>query len=216
MIGSTARWALLSLALGTMGGPVATAQHGAPDSSNDPVSVGGGVRPGDVIRVWIWREQAYSGDFPVGARGEVVLPLLGEVEVPGKSADQLTDSLQRAYRKYLNNPSIQVTVLRRVAVQGEVAKPGLYPADATITVSDLISLAGGVTGNGNQKKIQLVRQGRVLVSGLGPGTVLETSPVQSGDEVYVPQKSWLARNGGVFLWGAVTAAAALVVHVLTQ
>ena len=135
---------------------------------------------------------------------------------PGKTAEQLSDTLRDAYRRYLNNPSIQVTVLRRVAVQGEVVKPGLYPADATITVGDLISLAGGVTANGNQTKIQLVRGGNVIVSGLGPGTVLQRSPVQPGDEVFVPQKSWLARNSGTLLWGAVTAAAALTVHFVTQ
>ncbi len=186
------------------------------DRSGDTAAVTQGVRPGDVIRVWIWREQDYSGEFPVDARGMVVLPLLGEVAVPGRTAEALSDSLREAYRKYLNNPSIQVTVLRRIAVQGEVAKPGLYPADATITIGDLISLAGGVTQNGNRKKIQLVRNSKVMVSGLGPGTVLQQSPAQSGDQVFVPQKSWLARNSSIFLYGLVSVGAALVVHYVTQ
>ena len=40
--------------------------------------------------------------------------------------------------------------------------------------------------------------------------------VQSGDQVYVPQKSWLARNGGIFLWGWASVGVALLVHALTQ
>src|SRR5688572_25073889 len=156
----------------------AAAQDGDSTAPASSVSLPG-VRPGDVIRVWIWREKDYSGEFPVEARGVVVLPLLGEISVPGKTAEALADTLRKAYRKYLNNPSIQVTVLRRIAVQGEVVKPGLYPADATITVGELIALAGGVTPGGNPKKIRLVREGRVIVSGLGPGTVLQQSPVQS-------------------------------------
>jgi polysaccharide export outer membrane protein len=194
-----------------------SAQHASTSSvAHDSTEATAGVRPGDVIRLWVWREESYSGEFAVDARGWVVLPLLGEVMVPGKTAEQLADTLRDAYRKYLNNRSIQVTVLRRVAVQGEVAKPGLYPADATITISDLISLAGGVTQHGNQKKIRLVRGGRVIVSGLGPGTVLQRSPVESGDQVYVPQKSWLARNSSTFLWGGITVAGAVLVRYLTQ
>ncbi len=208
---------MVSVLLGVLwAAPLAAQQTPAPAPAPDPVAVTAGVRPGDVIRVWIWREQDYSGEFPVDARGTAVLPLLGEVRVPGKTAEQLSDTLHDAYRKYLKNPSIQVTVLRRVSVQGEVVKPGLYPADATITVGDLVSLAGGVTQNANRDKIRLVRDGKVIVSGLGPGTVLQRSPVQSGDEVYVPQKGWLARNGSVFLYGGVSAAAALAVHFITQ
>src|SRR6266513_2037417 len=104
----------VSVLLGVLWAAPLSGQH---SSAPDPVAVTAGVRPGDVIRVWIWREQDYSGEFPVDARGTAVLPLLGEVRVPGKTAEQLADTLHEAYRKYLKNPSIQVTVLRRVSVQ---------------------------------------------------------------------------------------------------
>jgi polysaccharide export outer membrane protein len=146
--------------------------------TNDPSEVTPGVRPGDMIRVWVWREKDYSGDFPVDARGTVTLPVLGEIGVSGRTAEQLTDTLREAYRKYLNNPSIDVTVLRRVVVQGEVVRPGLYPADATISIGELIALAGGVTPNGNRSRVELLRNGQVLVTGLGPGAVLQRSPIQ--------------------------------------
>ena len=184
--------------------------------TQDPSPAVSGVRPGDIVRVWVWRETDYSGEFPVDARGRVVLPLLGEIAVQGRTAETLTDSLSGAYRQYLKNPSIQITVLRRVAVSGEVAKPGLYPADATISVGELISLAGGVTTAGNQKKIQLLRDGRVIVSGLGPGTPLQRSPVQSGDQVFVPQRSWVSRNGGAFLYGGISVASAVIVALIVR
>ncbi len=164
----------------------------------------------------MWREPDYSGEFQVDARGRVVLPLLGELGVRGSTAETLTDSLRTAYRVYLKNPSIEITVLRRVAVSGEVGRPGLYPVDATISIGELISLAGGVTSAGNQKKIQLVRDGQVIVSGLGPGTVLQRSPVQSGDQVFVPQRSWMSRNGGAFLYGAISVTSAVLVAILVR
>jgi len=182
----------------------------------DPLATGAGVRPGDVIKVWVWREPDYTGDFPVDARGRVVLPHLGEIMVRGRTAETLADSLRTAYRVFLRNPSIEITVLRRVAVSGEVAKPGLYPADATISIGELISLAGGVTSTGNAKKIQLMRDGRVIVSELGPGTVLQRSPVQSGDQIFVPQRSWVSRNGQVFVYGAISITSAVLVAVLVR
>lgn len=164
----------------------------------------------------MWREQDYSGDFTVDSRGIVTVPLLGQVVVRGKSAEWVSDSLRHAYQQFLKNPSIEITILRRIAVSGEVAKPGLYPADATITIGELVALAGGVTPMGDQKKVELLRDGRIIISGLGPGTVLQNSAVQSGDQVFVPQRSWFSRNGGVFLYGAISVTSAVIVALLVR
>ena len=207
---------VVGLSLLCLSVPAGAQRPGRATAPSDPAEVSPGVRPGDIIRLWVWREKDYSGEFPVDARGTVVLPVLGEMTVSGHTAEQLSDSLREAYRKYLNNPSIEVTVLRRVAVQGEVVRPGLYPADATISIAELITLAGGVTPNGNQKKIELLRNGRVLVSGLGPGAVLQRSPVQSGDAIFVPQKGWFSRNGQIFLYGGVSLAAAVLARLIVK
>jgi len=191
----------------------AAAQQPAPPEADSPSR---GVRAGDVINVWIWRERDLSGEFPVDARGRVVLPLLGEVVAAGKGAEALADELRTAYRRYLSNPSIQVTVLRRIAVQGQVARPGFYPVDATVTVANVIALAGGVGGGGDARKIQLVRGGRVIVTSLGPQTVLEQSAVQSGDEIFVPERSWLARNSSTLLWAGLSVVTAVVATNLTR
>ena len=164
----------------------------------------------------MWREQDYSGDFAVDSRGVVTVPLLGQISVRGRQAEWISDSLRRAYQQFLKNPSIEITVLRRVAVSGEVAKPGLYPADATISIGELIALAGGVTPAGNQKKVELLRDGRIIISGLGPGTVLQNSQVQSGDQVFVPQRSWFSRNGGAFLYGGISVVSAVIVALLVR
>ncbi len=69
---------MVSVLLGVLWAAPLAAQQTAPAvPAPDPVAVTAGVRPGDVIRVWIWREQDYSGEFPVDARGTAVLPLLG-------------------------------------------------------------------------------------------------------------------------------------------
>jgi polysaccharide export outer membrane protein len=188
----------------------------SPPPRQDPPPAVSGVRPGDVVQVKVWREQDYSGDFTVDSRGIVTVPLLGQIAVRGRAAEWVSDSLRHAYQAFLKNPSIEITVLRRIAVSGEVAKPGLYPADATITIGDLIALAGGVTSSGNQKRVELLRDGRIIISGLGPGTVLQNSQVQSGDQIFVPQRSWFSRNGGAFLYGGISVASAVIVALLVR
>jgi protein involved in polysaccharide export with SLBB domain len=207
---------ILSLTLLSLALPVRAQTPEMSASSNNPTEMTPGVRPGDMIRLWVWREKDYSGDFPVDARGRVTLPVLGEITVSGHTAEQLTDTLREAYRKYLNNPSIDVTVLRRVVIQGEVVKPGLYPADATISIGELIALAGGVTQNGNRSRVDLLRNGRVLETRLGPGAVLQRSPIQSGDVIVVPQKSWFSRNGQIFLYGGVSLATAVLARLIVK
>ncbi len=164
----------------------------------------------------MWREQDYSGEFTVDSRGIVTVPLLGQIAVRGKPAEWISDSLRHAYGQYLKNPSIEIAVLRRIAVTGEVVKPGLYPADATISVSELIALAGGITPYGNQRKVELLRNGQIIVSGLGPGTVLQNSQVQSGDQIFVPQRGWMARNGGYFLTAGLSLTTAIVVALIVR
>ena len=143
---------IVCLALVCLAVPAGAQQRGTATAPSDPAEASPGVRPGDIVRVWVWREKDYSGEFPVDVRGSVVLPVLGEMTVSGHTAEQLTDTLREAYRKYLNNPSIEVTVLRRVAVQGEVMKPGLYPAREILdsrgnpTIEVDVHLEGGAMG----------------------------------------------------------------------
>ena len=80
-----------------------------------------------------------SGDFQVGNRGMVVLPRLGEVNLTNIPADSLQNFLTEKYRVYLNNPSIEVQLLRRVTITGAVRTPGVYPLEPNMTIADAIS-----------------------------------------------------------------------------
>jgi polysaccharide biosynthesis/export protein len=203
------RIVLLSLAIAACATPAPPAQDPNPAAASR-------VHPGDVVHMAVWREPDYTGDYPVDARGRVTLPQLGTMLVTGRTTEWLSDSLTATYRRLLNNPSVSVTVLMRMTVSGEVGRPGFVQADATMSISDLISQAGGLTPFANRDKIQLLRDGRVIVSSLGPGTMLQRTPVQSGDQVYVPQRGWLARNGHYFLTGIISVASAVTVALLVR
>ena len=168
------------------------------------------LRPGDVVRLRIWREPDLSGDFPVDERGVVTFPKIGQYTVTGGAADSLEATLVTAYQKYLRNPSIEVTLLRRINILGEVRNPGLHAVDPTMTIADAIALAGGMTPTGNANKVELIRDGSKLTAKLSTRTRIADSPVQSGDQLFVRERSWVSRNTGIVATG-LSASVSLVI-----
>ena len=152
------------------------------------------LRPGDGLRVRIFLEPTLSGEFVVDERGIVVLPKLGEWQVGGEPVDSVRPRLMAAYKRYLTTDAIEIMPFRRVAVAGAVLKPGLYPIDASMSVADAIILAGGVAPYGKRDAVQL----RLAGGGTGEPVRGEQRLWESGAggvvQLYVPQKSWLARN----------------------
>lgn len=158
---------------------------------------GGVLQPGDLVRLRIWREPDLSGDFPVDQTGTAVLPKLGPTTVTGRQPDVLKAKLIAAYQEYLSHPSIEITFLRRVQVYGAVRTPGLYPVDMTMRLGDVLALAGGVTPDGNLKKMVLIRNGAKLSPTLSYGARVMDSQIRSGDEIFVPERGWISRNPGI-------------------
>jgi polysaccharide export outer membrane protein len=155
------------------------------------------IRPGDQVTVRIFREPDLGGVFTVSAAGDVVLPRLGRLGVTELTAPALQDSLVRAYGEYLRNPSIEVVVLRRIGVQGEVRRPDSYMVDLTVTLRDLIARAGGVTEAGNPNGIVIVRGAeRIEVDEADSGR-FSAAELYSGDQVVVGRRSWMALNPAV-------------------
>src|SRR5688500_4327874 len=132
-----------------------------------------------------------SADYQVGANGQVVLPRLGTMDVTAWPADSLQSFLTEKYRVYLNNPSIEVQLLRRVTVTGAVRTPGVYPLDPTLTIADAIALAGGPAPDGKRDKVEIRRGGKMITADLRNDLLIADSPIRSGDQLYVPTRGWL-------------------------
>ena len=172
----------------------ATASQGTPWAEQP-------LRPGDIVRLRILREPDMTGEFPINEDGVAVLPRLGRTTVTGETPRQLEARLVREYSRYLQQPAVEITLLRRVQVLGAVRTPGLHKVDATMTVSDVLALAGGTTTQGDPDRMELIRGGERIQVRLSAGTRIVDSPLQSGDQIYVPERSWLARNSGIIAAG---------------
>lgn len=191
------------------GGQLPAASAAAPDTSTARV-----LRPGDVVETKIYREPDLSGDFRIDESGLVILPHIGTIEATRISPDSVRALIVSTYSRFLRDPAITVTFLRRVSVLGEVKNPGLYQVDPTETVADLIAVAGGVTPDGRRDRVELLRNGHEFITRLTPDEPLVTSPVRSGDQLYIEQRSWIARNPyvvGALIAAVITGAATIAV-----
>ena len=201
---------LTALCLGLVPFSGALAQQ-APARASSRADVA--AQPGDKVRLRIYREPDLSGEFVVPEDGVVSFPKIGEVHVNQLSTDSLRALLVEQYSHSLRDPSIEVTVLRRVNVIGSVRNPGFYYADPTVTVKGALALAGGVTPDGNKNKVELLRNNKRTSIGLSNQATLADTPVQSGDLVSAPERSWLSRNTALVVSG-VTGLALIVVTII--
>lgn len=180
---------LLLSALLALAGPLAAQ---APVAEPDEA-----VRPGDVVKLRIWQEPELSGEFTVDEDGLIVVPKLGPVQAGGVARADLRERLVAGFSVYLVHTSIEVTVLRRIQVLGAVRNPGLYPVDATMTIADVLALAGGTGPDGRLKRVELIRAGERLAVRLTGAERVGDTPIRSGDQLFVPQRGWMDRNAGV-------------------
>jgi protein involved in polysaccharide export with SLBB domain len=157
------------------------------------------LRPGDAVRLRVWREPDLSGDFPVNESGIVVLPKLGPRRVVTEHPDSLKQWILASYSEFLRNPSIEVLLVRRIQVLGAVRNPGLYPVEPMMTVADAIALAGGTTSQGRSNKVELRRHGEKVPGKLTGRLLIGDSSIRSGDQIYVPERSWVSRNPGIVM-----------------
>lgn len=170
----------------------------------------GSLQPGDVIRLRIWREPDLSGEFPVDEKGTAVFPRLGPISVVGLPLDSLKQRLVDSYTVYLRNPAIEVTLLRRITILGAVRNPGLYPVDPTMTLTDAFALAGGISPEAKANKVELVRGGQRTQLDISQATRIQDTAVRSGDQLFVPTRSWLSRNTWVITAGVGTTVSILL------
>ncbi len=86
----------------------------------------GDFQMGDRILIRVDSEPQLSDTFTVQAGPALELPQLGTVSLHGVLRAELASHLQTQLARYLRNPVVQVELLVRLLVDGDVARPGYY------------------------------------------------------------------------------------------
>jgi polysaccharide export outer membrane protein len=114
------------------------------------------VGPGDVIRVDAFQNKEISGEFSVEPSGKITFPLLGVVEVGGRTTSEISRHLESLLeRDFYVDVQLQVDVTdyksMPVTLLGEVQRPGTFYLKGRTTLTQLIAEAGGLTSNSGEE-----------------------------------------------------------------
>jgi polysaccharide export outer membrane protein len=107
------------------------------------------VGPFDKLSIDVFGiEEMSSKDVQVDASGRMSFPLVGVIEVSGKTPGEIEALLRdRLSANYVRDPQVTVnlkeTVSQVVTVDGQVRKPGLYPVIGRMTLLRVIAKAEG-------------------------------------------------------------------------
>ncbi len=136
------------------------------------------ISPNDTIRIKVYQEDDLTSDLRISRDGSTTFPLLGTINLGGKTVDEATTQIRELLAKdYLVNPQVTVTVIeyakRRFTVLGQVGKPGIYdfPNEQGMTLLQAIGMAGGFT--------RLARSGKVTITRTAGGKKTFTVDVKA-------------------------------------
>jgi len=109
---------------------------------------------GDTLNLTVLSLPALNSRMVVDSKGNVSVPLIGEVKAAEVPLSELTQSLKTMFaeRNIIDNPNVIIAVLEYapIYVDGDVARPGEYKFRPEMTVRSAIAQAGGIdpTGGG--------------------------------------------------------------------
>jgi len=97
--------------------------------------------------------------YMVDVEGNIQFPVLGKVEVGGKSRSELEEYLTTEIRRYVTDAVIAVRLLNfRVVVLGETGQSVVQVENERISVPELLATVGGITYDGKRDNILIIRE----------------------------------------------------------
>lgn len=118
--------------------------------------------PSDKVRLIVFNEPDLSGEFALNSRGQVSLPLLGDIDAAGLTVEQLAAKITASLSQgYINDARVAAEVItyRPYYILGEVAAPGEYPYSSGMTVIKAVAAAKGFTYRAKKSVVYVKRSG---------------------------------------------------------
>jgi polysaccharide export outer membrane protein len=119
------------------------------------------IGPEDMLNISVWKNEALSRALPVRPDGMISLPLLNDVQAAGLTPMELRDVLMKKLVEYIPAPEVSVMVQDvksfKVAVIGEVTRPGRFELRSRTTVLDLLAEVGGFNQFASRGRIAILR-----------------------------------------------------------
>jgi len=134
--------------------------------------------------------------------GYISLLSVGDIYVEGKTVPELAEAVKAAYSKILHDPVVNVTLKDfekpYFTAMGQVGKPGKYDLRGTVTLTQALAIAGGLSDSAKHSQVMLFRRvnDQWLEAKLfnvkkmeKSGKLSEDPFLHSGDMVFVPKNT---------------------------
>jgi len=162
------------------------------------------IGPGDSLDIFVWGYEDLTVTLPVRPDGRITTRLVEDMQAAGKTSTELARDIEGAYRGYVKNPTVSVTVsefvgspAQQIKVVGGGAKPKTVPYKNSMTLLDLMIEVGGLGEFASGNRATLVRSAngkresfKVRLNDLlSKGDISANVPLFPGDIIIIPE-SW--------------------------
>ncbi len=184
--------ALFALVLMACGGP-----SGNTSIKNLPPAVTSTtVGPGDTLEITV-HEETFPKEYKIQGDGTITFPYVGKLDVAGLEPNQIIDLIRTKLAEVKVRYNAIVSVIprsyasKKIAILGQVQKPGIFPWNEGIKLLDGIGLAGGFNSIADQSHVTLRRENgkgktvTVIVNVEAISNGQEDIVLQPGDSVKV-------------------------------
>jgi polysaccharide export outer membrane protein len=116
----------------------------------------------DLLEIQVFGVDQLTRTVRVNTRGLISLPLVGNLEVGGLTAQQAEALIvTRLGETFLQNPQVSLFIKeytsQRVTIEGAVNKPGVYPLRGPTTLLQTLAVAGGQANLSDMAEVMLFR-----------------------------------------------------------
>lgn len=105
---------------------------------------------GDMLRITVYGNPDLTTEARVTSDNSINFPLIGEINVTGKSVSQAEKIIANELEKqgFLHDPQVNIVVTEflsnQVSILGNVVEPKRIPMHTSVTLTDILALAGGI------------------------------------------------------------------------
>ncbi|BDQ13318.1 SLBB domain-containing protein [Sediminibacterium sp. TEGAF015] len=127
----------------------------------------------DELSIDIYGFSEKTSKYKINTEGQIRIPNIGPVVLAGLTVDEAKTKLRNVMAKTYpglktGNTFLQVSLGQirsiRVTLIGEVKQPGTYELSSLATLANALYASGGPSTNGSFRKIDLIRNGKKIVT----------------------------------------------------
>ncbi|NEO31250.1 MAG: polysaccharide export protein [Symploca sp. SIO3C6] len=117
---------------------------------------------GDTLQIQVERFPDLSFAYTIDIQGNIVVPLLGQIRVGGKTVEEVQETIRAGLDRFVVDPKVSVVVSgfrpAEVTITGEVQRPGFYTLQPGSTINEALLAAGGTTNDADLRKVVVRRR----------------------------------------------------------